>query len=375
MWSPLSFTVEHFLLFEATLLSLACFTSAQSITSSNLSISCAGCAIVAPPTVLSYPSEVSETETSLSVTVIPYITVYENGNVTNWSTYTVYNSASSDGGLAPPAPSLTWETLGTTLTYPTTYIAFDDISAGASRRGGSGCTRSLEDVTLQPADQARLIFPTSRGVAIADITNSAKAVWNTLPALTELVAPLAPASCSVVTNADLLGGPLSTRTAAGVPPLTTATEATSAAAVVLTSVRYLTTKGQDVIIRRTGNAPPQQQSTPANGGQGGDNNSPPGPTITWGRSTYTGKPGGGWNFGGGDITPGGPAQTIDGTTISVAPGGSVVFNGQTTTAGAAQSSGPAQANVGADGQVPGSSVTMIAGGAIAILAGFVGIYL
>lgn len=392
MKSLLSFTIEHFLLFEATLLQYAYFTSAQSqAQGQGGNLSCTGCVIHAgPQTLLSFTGNVQETVTSQSVTVIPYITVFDNGNVTNWSTYTVYNSGSPTEGLASAPPLLTWETLGTTLTYPTTYVAFPDISAGTSRKAQGSCaSASLAEVPLQPTDQARLIFPTSSGKPFAEITQSVSSIMDSLPGISALVSPFPPSRCSKGFERSALGELTATKSpgAPGAePPQFTATSA--AEAIIHTSVRYLTTQGPPQIIKRTGNAPPPEQQTtpppngggkpPSNGGQGGNNNQQPPPTITWGGFTYTGKSGGGWNFGGGaDLTPGGPAQTIGGTTVSVADGGSVVFNGQTTTpGGAAQSSGgAAEATGGADVKAPGSPVTWAAGGAIGVLGMVVGIWL
>ena len=378
MKSLLAFTIEHFLLFEATLLQYAYFTNAQSSAQGNLS--CTGCIIHAgTATLLSYPGDVQETTTSQSVTVIPYVTVYGDRNVTSYSTYSMYNSGSPTEGIASPAPSLTWETFGTTLTYPTTYIAFPEISAGTSRRADGSCTRTLAPAALQPTDQAHLVFPTSSGISYAQITNSLKSAMDSLPAVSALVSPFPPARCSkgVEQSAAASLGTLTKTEAAGQPAPPQATSAVEA--IVHTSVRYLTTRGPPQIIIIGGNAPPEQQTTtpPANGGQGGNNNKPPPPTITWGGSTYTGKSDGGWNFGGQDLTPGGPAHTISGTTISVADGGSVVFNGQTTTpgGGAAQTSAPAEATGGADVLVSSSSLTWLAGGAIGVLGMFVGLYL
>lgn len=269
------------------------------------------------------------------------------------------------------APSLTWEALGTTLTYPTTYLAYQSISAGASSRSGASCTLSLSSVKLAPSDQAHLIFAIGSGVNTADLTKSAQSFLDTLPTISALVSPNQPSECSHGLGFQVFQ--------TGV-----ASTATPVAAVQHTSVRYLTTKGQAVITRATGNAPPPQSQnqggdgTGSNGGQGGNNNQPSTPVIDWGGSTITAGPSGVWNIGGHSVTAGGSAQVVDGTTVSIAAGGSVaVLNGQTSSLGAVKpsSSGPAQATGGALGQVPGSIATWFAGGAIGILGMFVGIYL
>lgn len=378
MKSLLSFTLEHFLLFEASLLQYAYFAAAQSSRPGNLSTTCAGCVIHADQTILSYPASVSETVTSSSVTVIPYVTVYDDGQSrTEYSTYTAYASGSANTAIVPAAP-LTWETYGTVLTYPTTYFAYPSVSAATStRRGDGSCTFSLTPLTVQPSDQARLIFPSTPGIDIAAVTSSAKALLDSVNGVAPIVSPFAPASCSKGIGGQAVLGTQTTQAPAATPIATSA----SVEAVTHTSVRYLTTQGQAVITRRTGNAPPQQEQTnppsniPSNGGQGGNNNQSPAPTITWGGSTYTGGAGGSWNFGQGSLTPGGPAQTIGGTTVSVAPGGSVVFNGQTTSASSPTTSGPVQATGGAEPQVPKSLVSWAAGGAIGFLGVFVGVYL
>jgi len=364
MRSILSLSFEHLLLFEATVLQYAHFTTAQNPSNGNLSSSCNGCVIHLEPRTLSYTRSVSEVVSSQSVTVIPYITIYDTGNVTQYSTYTVYNSASAstDGIARPPAP-LTWETLGRTLTYPTTYLAYPQVSAGTSARTGTTCGRSLTPLTLQPSDQARLVFPSgSGGLPLAEITSSASSIVDSLQSIRPLIAPLQPSQCS--------HGYAALQTAA-----TGTLGLSSAEAVTHTTVQYLTTQGPGVIVRRTGTAPPPEQQTtpPANGGQGGNNNQP---TITMGGSTYTGQPGGAWNIGGQTLTAGGPAQTIGGTTISVAEGGSVVINGQTTSVGTPTQSGPVQASTaGADVQIPGSPMTWFAGSAIGALGAVVGIFL
>lgn len=367
MRSVLSRYFEHLLLFEATLLQYAHFTTAQNTPNSNLSTSCNGCVVHLEPRTLSYTRPVSEIVSSQSVTVIPYITIYDTGNVTEYSTYTVYNSASAstDGIARPPAP-LTWETLGRTLTYPTTYLAFPEVSAGTSAITGTTCGRSLTPLILQPTDQARLIFPSGAGgLPLAEITSSASSYVDTLASLRPLVAPFQPSQCSHGYAA--LRPP--------VPAASSEITASSAEAITHITVQYLTTQGPGVIVRRTGTAPPPDQQTtpPANGGQGGNNNQP---TMTLGGSTYTGAPGGGWNIAGQTLTAGGPAHTVGGTTISVAQGGSVVINGQTTSVGTPTQSGPVQASTaGADAKMPGSPMTWFAGCAVGAFGAVVGVFL
>jgi hypothetical protein len=382
MRSLLSFTVEHFLLFEASLLQYALFVTAVSspsnLSTTSAAVTCQGCAIAGTQSILTFPGDVKEVIASQSVTVIPYVTVYEDGkNVTNYSTYSKYSSGASSQGLATGATPLTWEAYGTTLTYPTTYLAYPSVSAGASKKSGATCSASMTPVKLSPTDQAHLVFPIGSGVSNADLTKSAQSILDLLPTISAIVSPNTPADCSHGLGFQVLetNAPASTA---------------SLAAVVHTTVRFLTTQGQAVITRATGNAPPPQSqnqgggSTPppssggSNGGQGGNSNQQSTPVINWGGSTITAGPSGVFNIGGHTLTAGGAAQVIDGTTVSIAAGGSVaVLNGKTSSLGSVKpsSSGPAQATGGADGQVPVSVTTWIAGISIGFLGMFIGVYL
>ena len=111
-----------------------------------------------------------------SITIIPYVTVYEDGNnITNWSTYTNYKPGQGQqtGIYTDDTPILTWEALGTTLTYPTTYVAFPKVYAGANRLttpvSTARCTASLTSLQLDQSETIALIFPSGAG-AIESVT-------------------------------------------------------------------------------------------------------------------------------------------------------------------------------------------------------------
>ncbi|KIW03839.1 uncharacterized protein PV09_05138 [Verruconis gallopava] len=381
MRSLLSFTIEHFLLFEATLLQYASFVAAvtsPSNLSTSLSVSsCSGCAISATQTLLSFPQSVQEVTSSLSVTVIPYVTVYDDGtSITNYATYTKYKSGQSTQGLATSPAPLTWETFGTTLTYPTTYYAYLGVSAGPNKLSGTICRATPSPAVLDPSDQARLVFPFTSEEGNDVPTKSAQSVLDSLPTISALVSPNAPAQCSHAIGVIEFSS--------ATPVATESGTSAALAAVVHTSVRFLTTQGQAVVTRASGTAPPPQSQvndnggsspSPTNGGQGGNNNQQSTPVINWGGSTITAGPSGVWNIGGHSVTAGGSAQIIDGTTVSIAAGGSVaVINGHTSSLESAKpssSGGLSQATGGAGGQV--SVFVPLATWFAAISIGFLGL--
>lgn len=328
----------------------------SSTTTTKSSVSCAGCGITAAPTILTYTNSVVQVTANSSVTVIPYVTVYDSGeNVTHFSTYTQYSSGASGAGLHTSGAPIVWTTLGTTLTFPTTYIAYPSVKAGAYSLSGDVCISSATSVKLQPSDVTHLIFPLPSGEGEAQAASSAAEYIESLPSITALVAPNDPSQCSFLTPNNIVEA--------------TATQApakSSIEAVTHTSVRLLTSLGQSVIVRSSGTALPDNQgstsavsppptSTAGNGGTGSHSGGGGGgtgggssgggssihstptstPVLVIEGSTITAGPSGVFIVPGPSgsitITPGGSAQVVGTETISVASGASVaVINGQTS---------------------------------------------
>jgi hypothetical protein len=386
-----AYVLETFLLFEAYLLQYA--NALTTTSTNNLSITnagCTGCTISAGPTVLTYPSPVSNVVQTVTATVIPYITEYDNTNITSYST--IYQYASGVNGqsanTSPTTTSLIWSTLGTTLTYPTTYLAFPSPVAGVSKSfsgTNSFCYASLNAITLDATDQAHLIFASSTPADYDRITASVVSLLDTLPSISAAVSPYQPSQCSPFAGTSQVPAAGPTTTAAVNGP---ESSASTPLAVTHTTVQFLITQGQPVITRSAGTAQPQI-NTPleiTNGGGSayglGGSTSTPTPTpkpavITVGGTTITAGPSGAFTVGGQTLAPGGTAVVVGGTTISLAAGGSTaVVNGQTSTLAGA--TGTATTSTSASLQSAGSDASVrvwISGTAIGTLGLLVGLFL
>jgi hypothetical protein len=329
--------------------------------------SCGGCSITAGPETLTYPSPVSEVTSSVTATVIPFIYQFDNGTeVTRYSTYHQY-TASASGQSAfttPQSTSLTWTTLGTTLTYPTTYLAFISPRAGVSTQltgTNSICSASLTPISLQASDYAHLIFPSSLPADHDIITASASSYIDTIPSVGAAVSPYKPAACSQFIGPPQVPASSGTFTA----PLKTSLASENP--VVHTTVAFLVQTGKPVITRVSAEsqipgttAGDKPTPAPISNGSGGKTTTPPAsnggsgnivtktsPVLNVGGSTITAGPSGAFVVGGQTVTPGGSAVVVGGTTLSIAAGGSVaVVNGQTSTLSSTTYTG-AQATGGA----------------------------
>jgi hypothetical protein len=338
--------------------------------------SCGGCTITAGPVTFTYPSPVSEVTSSVTVTVVPFIYQYPNGTeVTVNSTYQQYTAGATGQSIvtSPAYTPLTWTTLGTVLTYPTTYLGFVSPLAGVSKEAAgadSFCYASLTTVGLGPSDYPHLIFPFNVPEDRAVIIASASVYLDTVPSMTAAVFPYAPSACSHLIGTGTSQAPEKTSTAATENPM------------IHTSVSVLVQVGKPVITRvpaesqiagagTTSGYPPA--STPTSNGSGGKTTAPPAggtakvsPVLGVGGSTITPDASGVYNVGGQTITPGGSAVVVDGTTISIASGGSVaVVNGQTSTLASTTFSAPE--STGAAAKLWASGVALGAVGIVGLL--------
>lgn len=315
---------------------------------------------------MSYPSAVEDVTQNVTATVIPYITQYDNVNITTFST--LYASGASGQTVipSPTASNLKWTTLGTTLTlfsppqkqllpylpiycrYPTTYLAFPSPVAGISKSNPS-CYAALTTIRVDPADISHLVYASTDPADHDRITASVVAFLETLPSISAAVSPFSPSQCSPFagqgTRAPLAG---SSSVAA------TNSVTSSVAAVTHTSVQFLITQGQAVIARSPGTAAPQttpQATAQEAPGKGDGTSSVSTPTtrpiITVGGTTIAAGADGVFGIGGQTLAPGGSAVIVEGTTISIVTGGSAaVVNGQTSTLAVATGSSSASSTPG-----------------------------
>lgn len=296
---------------------------------------------------------------------------YENGTeVTSYSTVQSTSGASAQTSFTNPSTPLTWTTLGTTLTYPTTYLAFLSPLAGVSKTftgDNAFCYASLTAVSLGPTDYAHLIFPS---FAAPDpkhdsITSAVSAYLDTIPSITAAVSPYKPGVCS-----HFVGPPQSsgTSTTALALPSQTSAASSSVAVVTHTSVAFLLSTGRPVISKVGSdyqipipNTTPQPISTGPGQGTTTTSTPPPPslsstPVLNIGGSTITAGPSGGFSIGGTTLTPGGTA-VVGGTTISLASGGSVaVVNGQTSSLSSAAYTGPQVTNAASQLEFSGAAL-------------------
>jgi hypothetical protein len=385
------FTLENILLFEASLALYGQFVGAVTREYPRLpsflfvrsdgrianASSCGGCTITAGPKTLTYPADVSEVTKSVTATVIPFIYQYDNGTeVTSYSTYTASGGVQSV--FTSPA-RVTWTTLGTVLTYPTTYLAFISPLAGvsSSQTGANGfCYASLTTISIQTPAYSNLIFPSTAPADHDIITSAASKYLDTLPSIAAAVSPYKPAACSHLIGVDsskISGSPTN-------PAFTTSrTVLVSIEPVTHTSVAFLLQTGKPVITRVPAVGQNQGGGSQGGGYQGsttpGSNynpttgpSKPPSsvtPILNVGGSSITAGPSGDFAIGTRTLTRGGSA-VVDGTTVVLATDGSVVvINGQTSTL-AATSTGPV---VNGDASRVGLS-----GFAVAVI-GFLGLWL
>ncbi|KAF2396899.1 hypothetical protein EJ06DRAFT_584881 [Trichodelitschia bisporula] len=307
------------------------YANTTSISTSTLPAppgSCTGCTVNIFKTTLSYPGMVREVTTTQKATIVPYLYIYPNGEtVTSFSTYAVYtSSATAQKPLSTPE-AVTWTTLGVTLTYPTTYVAFTSPLAGSNKPftgGNAFCYASLTTIPLPAPSQARLIFP----VDVPDPRPSVSAFLDALPAVSAAVGG-DPSSC-----VHEIGGPArsplltSSSTLLGAP--------SGAPAVTHTSVQVLAVSARAVIVKATGAPPAAGQQGGGSSGSGGSGGGGAvggdggGGVIVLPSTTLTAGPGGTFVVNGQTLSPGGSGVVVGGQTVSVAPGGGEAVIGTRT---------------------------------------------
>jgi hypothetical protein len=101
-----------------------------------------------------YPSSVEGNETITTAIVLAYPTVYPDGRLFTvryvTSTKIIFVKNSTDSILA----TASWSTYGTWLTWPTTYVLFNNFGLATS------CSSQASALALpQSTDPAKLIFP------------------------------------------------------------------------------------------------------------------------------------------------------------------------------------------------------------------------
>lgn len=198
--------------------------------------------------ILSFPNPVVTKTQEVVVSVVPTIYEYDNGTyVTVYSNHT--QSANGHPTVAPPATPILWTTLGTVLTYPTTYLAvvYLDIGVSSSQKGdASGCKTTSTTISIQSAEYPKLIVPSSTPADFDKFAAAATKYLDAKPTLSAAVSPFKPSMCTHTFNAL---------------PFATLT---NAQAVTLTTAKFLVTTGKAVITRVPALAQsPGKESPPA----------------------------------------------------------------------------------------------------------------
>lgn len=304
-------------------------TTNSNATSSTPSFSCAPCTVTVSETLLSFPAPVNISTKFATATVIPYVTEYADGtNVTSFSTYSSYapNASSQNNFTAPSTTPLTWTTLGLTLTYPTTYLAFPSPEAGMNSilavNSTSYCyAGSLTTLTDLPS--ASLVFPYNASLFGSATTGLAATITDNTAgqvsaAATLSSAPLFTAASEITAYESIASSLLSfldglpqlssivgtdprlcSQTVGGSVQASEALTATSTfnvptAAFVHTSVAVLTQTGQAVTttatsVPDTGSGPGNGNGNQNGGGSGGGSNSGGGSGSSGGQTGNSGS--------------------------------------------------------------------------------------
>lgn len=394
---------------------------------------CAPCSVAVTETLLSFPVPVNETTETATATVIPYVTEYPDGtNVTSYSTYSDYNptAALNNNFTAPSTTPLTWTTLGFTLTYPTTYLAYPSPEAGKNailtEQGTSYCyVENFTLLTHLPSSSLLIVYnetlfggtgtpaqtgiaqtgtaqtdtaapPSNDAVSLAlettasaymSLSSSLLSWLDTLPQLSAIVGG-DPRRCSQ-TVGPFTGEASAATTVALTPPPPTA-------AFVHTSVAVLTSTG--AAVTSSASSLPDQGQSPAGGASGagaaqtggsgesgGGGGGSTGAGSGGGSSGESGSGGSGSGSGGGGlgavvgsaaaqfastaaVTPA-PVITVGASTFGVATGGAggVVIGGGLATV--PPNSAVAINGVSVSLEVSGSTTALVVGGSTVPLGG------
>ncbi|KAF2400078.1 hypothetical protein EJ06DRAFT_522248 [Trichodelitschia bisporula] len=137
-----------------------------------VNVTCAACVLqAAAPSLLSYPADVQEVTSTLSV--VPIVTVYGNSSsVTRYSTLSAY--ATSTAAYANATTELVWTWSGVSLTYPTTYLAYDPTGISGAPVASSSCPSTISPLPLPhvPAYES-FVLPLPTGTSYLTPTASA----------------------------------------------------------------------------------------------------------------------------------------------------------------------------------------------------------
>jgi hypothetical protein len=109
------------------------------------------------PATLTYPTESAQANVTILVAIVsatPYTDSQGRTVSIEYHTEYIPRVETPVANNATELFSATWTTLGTTLTWPTTYVAYSNFGF-APKCGGSASSLSLP----QPTDPARLVFP------------------------------------------------------------------------------------------------------------------------------------------------------------------------------------------------------------------------
>lgn len=129
-----------------------------SITSAAVQATCSSCILEAlNPATLTYPAESAQANTTILVAIVsatPYTDSQGRTVSIEYHTEYIPKVQTPVANNATALFSATWTTLGTTLTWPTTYVAYSNFGFAPK------CTGSASSLSLpQATDPARLIFP------------------------------------------------------------------------------------------------------------------------------------------------------------------------------------------------------------------------
>lgn len=168
------------------------------------------CRINIKPRTLSYPTIFRLVEQTQVATVLPVVKVFPNGSRTTvTSTFKSYDKG--DGSyqtFVPPTDlTLTWETYGTTLTWPTIYIAYSatlvlQTPTPTKHRNDNGCDTTSITIDIPRTATPQLVFASTNSSVKLPGSNIAFSILDALPTITELLNGGNPTACDHGTPTD-----------------------------------------------------------------------------------------------------------------------------------------------------------------------------
>jgi hypothetical protein len=160
---------------------LAPFSNSSSSSSSfsHTHSACDHCTVSAIEIFHSYPREVEIESITATNVVVPMVTVHPDGRLeTNYITETPRQDPTAPGEAPAPQPTDPYETLtwtpypGLTLTYPTTYVEFINLSGGTFFPvepvidPTATCTFDDQPLALPSNSRTSLLIPLPSGVTV-----------------------------------------------------------------------------------------------------------------------------------------------------------------------------------------------------------------